>query len=137
MMFVWVAIGTGILCYWLNIMCQYDLETEKREGRIRYFWRLDKQRGMTMVLSLLMSIGLTWLFDQYHYGPLKVVRYLLLLALLYPIARQDAREKVIPNRWLFYILVCRGILFAAELICFPGMWIENIKFILIGGIASG
>ena len=99
MMFVWVAIGTGILCYWLNIMCQYDLETEKREGRIRYFWRLDKQRGMTMVLSLLMSIGLTWLFDQYHYGPLKVVRYLLLLALLYPIARQDAREKVIPNRW--------------------------------------
>lgn len=137
MMFVWVAIGTGILCYWLNIMCQYDLETEKREGRIRYFWRLDKQRGMTMVLSLMMSIGLTWLFDQYHYGPLKVVRYLLLLALLYPIARQDAREKVIPNRWLFYILVCRGILFAAELICFPGMWIENIKFILIGGIASG
>lgn len=137
MMFVCVAIGTGVLCYWLNIMCQYDLETEKRDGRLQYFCHLDKQRGITMILSLMMSTGLTWLFDQYHYGPLKVMRYLLLLALLYPIALRDAREKVIPNRWLLYILACRGILFVAELICFPDMWIDNIRFILFGGSVSG
>lgn len=137
MMFVGVAVGTGIVCYWLNVMCQYDMETEKKGGRGSYFLRLNKQRVVTLILSLIGNTGLTWLFEQYHYGPLKVVRYLLLLALLYPIARRDAREKVIPNRWLLYLLVCRGILFVAELICFPSLWIENVKFVLFGGAVSG
>lgn len=136
-MFVGVAVGTGILCYWLNIMCRYDMEIEKKDGRGTYFFRLDRRRGITLILYLAVSMGLTWLFDQYHYGPLKTVRYLLVLALLYPIALRDAREKIIPNRWLIYLLVCRGILFGAEIICFPDLWIENIRFVLFGGAVSG
>lgn len=136
-MFGCVAIGAGMLGFFLNIMCRYDLEADKGCGRWKYFFRMDKRRGIALVLCLLWSMGLTWLFVQYQYGPLKVVRYLMLLALLYPIAAEDFREKVIPNRWLVYILIGRGILFTAEVVCFPDLWKENIKFTLIGGAVSG
>lgn len=136
-MFVCVAVGTGIACYFLNVMCWFDRKTEKEGRRSRYFLHMDRRRAAMLAICLMLSMGLTWLFDQYHYGPLKVIRYLLLLALLYPIAIQDAKEKIIPNRWLIYILISRGILFVAEIICFPDLWIENIKFTLLGGMVSG
>lgn len=136
-MLVCVAAGTGVLCFFLQVMCRYDLETEKERGRWSYFFRMDKRRGIALALCLLWSMGLAWLFAKYRYGPLKTVRYLLLLAMLYPIAVEDFREKRIPNRWLVYILIGRGILFVAEMVCFPDLWAENIKFTLLGGIVSG
>lgn len=136
-MFICVAVGSGVLCYLLDIMCCYDLEIEKGCGRGKYFLRMDKRRGIAFLACLALCMGLAWLFAQYQYGPLKIVRYLMLLAVLYPIALEDAREKTIPNRWLVYILVCRGALFAAEIVCFPDLAIENIKFTLFGGAVSG
>lgn len=136
-MIVCVAVGTGIACYLLNVLCLFDMDGEKEGGRGRYFLRMDRRRAVMLVVCLALSAGATWLFDQYHYGPLKVIRYLLLLALLYPIALRDAREKIIPNRWLVYMLISRGVLFLAESVCFPDLWIENIRFVLFGGIISG
>ncbi|MCM1121381.1 MAG: A24 family peptidase [Eubacterium sp.] len=132
-----MAVGSGLLCYFLNIMCRYDLETEETDGRVKYFLRLDKRRGFFLLLCLVANTGLTLLFGEYHYGPLKVIRYLLLLAMLYPIAREDAREKRIPNRWLLYILVGRMCLFAVETVWMPSLILENIKFTLFGGLISG
>ncbi len=132
-----VAIGTGILCYLLNMMCRFDLETGNTESRGKYLLLMDGKRGIVLLLCLGLSMGLTWLFAQYGYGPLKAVRYLVLLAFLYPIAREDAKERIIPNRWLAYLLACRFALFVAELLCFPDLWMENIKFILLGGAVSG
>lgn len=136
-MFVSVTVISGVLCYLLNMMCQYDLESKKELSRGKYFLRMDKRKGITLVLCLILSAGFTWLFSQYHYGPLKNIRYVLLLGALYPIAWEDARERKIPNRWLIYSLLCRGILFLAEAICFPALLKENIIFILVGGMISG
>lgn len=121
----------------VNVLCQFDMEMGKESGRGRYFFRMDRKRAVTFAVCLVLSMGLTWLFVQYHYGPIKIIRYLLLLAFLYPIALRDAREKIIPNRWLMYILICRGVSFVAEIFCFPDLWAENIKFTLFGGIVSG
>ncbi|MDE6202863.1 MAG: A24 family peptidase [Lachnospiraceae bacterium] len=136
-MFVCIAVGTGIASYFLNVMCMYDRETERENGRGRYLMRMDRHRAVTFAVCLALCLGLTWLFVQYHYGPLKVIRYLLLLALLYPIALRDAKEKIIPNRWLVYILIIRAVLFMAEIVCFPSLWLENIRFTLAGGAVSG
>lgn len=136
-MFVWVAVGSGIVCYLLNMVCQYDMETGEKGGRSRYFLPTDRKKGIILMLCIFLCTGFMWLFDKYHYGPLKAVRYLTLLALLYPIALKDAREKIIPNRWLVYLLICRGLMFGAEIICFPALWLENIKFTLFGGAISG
>lgn len=136
-MVIGVGIGTGVLCYLLNMMCQYDEETEKKHGRRSYLLAMGKKRALVLALCIAGCVGMTWIFSQYDYGPLKSIRYLLLLAVLYPIARKDAREKIIPNRWLAYILVCRIILFAAEIVCFPDLWLENVTFILFGGAISG
>lgn len=136
-MIICVAVGAGLLSYILNMMCQYDLETEKNVGRLHYLFQIKKERGIFFLICIIFCLALTWLFSQYHFGPLKVIKYLLLLAGLYPIAWEDAREKKIPNRWLLYLLVGRGFLFLAETICFPAMLIENAGFLLFGGLVSG
>ena len=136
-MYVCTAVFSGLLGYFINIFCQYDLETVKREGRGRYLLRMDMGRGVLLAVCLASSGGLAWIFGQYGYGPLKIVRYLILLAVLYPIARRDAREKIIPNRWLFYILLSRVVLFLAEVFLFPALILENVKFILFGAGVSG
>lgn len=136
-MFIGVSVGAGLLCYLINVMCWYDLEIDKTAGRIRYFLRMDRKRCIFLILSLVLCLGLTSLFAMYHYGPLKIVRYLLLLSLLYPIAAEDARRKVIPNRWLLYILICRACLFVLEAVFLPVLIWENIKFILFGGMMCG
>ncbi len=136
-MLVCTAIGAGVACYFLNIMCMYDMETEKKGGRGKYLLQMDRHRAVLSVACLALCLGLTWLFAQYRYGPLKVMRYLLLLSLLYPIALRDAREKIIPNRWLVYLLMIRVMLFTAEAVCFPDLWLENIRFTLSGGLVSG
>jgi len=132
-----VGTGTGILCYLLNMLCRYDEEAGKEGNRLPYLLPMDRKRGITLAVCLAGCTGMTWLFAQYQYGPLKSIRYLLLLAVLYPIAWKDAREKRIPNRWLAYILACRMVLFIAEILCFPDMWLENIAFTLFGGAISG
>lgn len=131
------AIGAGILCYWVNIMCRYDLETGQTGRRIRYFLRMDRKRCVSFMAVMIVSLSLTRLFAWYHYGPLKVVRYLLLLAVLYPIAMEDARQKKIPNRWLLYILAGRGVLFVWEAVTMPSLIGENLIFTLFGGTACG
>ena len=116
-MYVCVAVFSGLLGYVLNLLCEYDsrcdTETEK-SGRGSYFFKMNKGRGILLAGCLLSGAGLAWLFAWYGYGPLKAVRYLLLLSVLYPIAKKDAEEKIIPNRWLLYILSGRAVLFLAE-----------------------
>lgn len=137
-MFVGVAAAAGILCYFWNLMCRYDLEVGAEETkRWKFLIRMERQRVPILAFCLAVCTGLAWLFMQYGYGPLKVVRYLMLLAILYPIARVDAREKRIPNRWLFYLLLCRGVLFLAEMFFFPALRAENVKFIFFGGMVCG
>ena len=118
-------------------MCGYDLEREEKKGCVEYFLRFDKRRGVFLLLCLAVNVGMALVFSKYGYGPLKIVRYLLLLAVLYPIAKEDAKEKRIPNRWLLYILVCRLVLFLAEAVWMPALIAENIQFIVFGGVVSG
>lgn len=136
-MFIEVSVGSGLLCYFLNMMCRYDLEADNMTGRIRYVLRMDKKRCLFLIVSLILSFGLTSLFVVYHYGPLKIMRYLLLLSLLFPIAVEDARRKVIPNRWLLYLLLGRVCLFVLEAVYLPAMILENLKFTLFGGMMCG
>lgn len=132
-----VAVGSGLLCYFLNMMCRYDLETEEKKGRMNYLFRIDERRGIFILLCLAVNAGMAFIFSRYGYGPLKIIRYLFLLAVLYPIAGEDAREKRIPNRWLLYILAGRLCLFIAEAVWMPALIMENIQFALFGGAVSG
>ncbi len=136
-MLVLVAMASAVLCYLWNLVCLYDGKTEKGTGRAGYLLCMNGKRGIALLVCFAFCGALTWLFSEYGYGPLKAVRYLLLLSLLFPIAREDAKEKRIPNRWLLYILLCRGALFTAEMFVFPAMRMENLKFTLLGGVISG
>ncbi len=135
----------GIVAYMLYCNCNYDLVKENSSdkdtgggtGRISYLFRMDRKRCGQFMLFLISALAAVVLLGFYGYGPLKIARYYLLLGLLYPIARQDAKEKQIPNRWLVYLLVLRSLIFIMESACYPELITDNLLFTLAGGLICG
>lgn len=122
-----VAIGCGVGNYVLYEVCMRDLHIKhKGKGRIA-----------VLAVLVLMSALFCGLFSFYGYGPVKILKYCLLMGGLVLIAYEDWREKRIPNRWLVYLLGIRAVLFAAESLLYPSACMDNIRFTLSGGICSG
>lgn len=71
------------------------------------------------------------------YGVLKVVRYLVLLVVMFFAAWIDQHSRKIPNRLLLWAIAARGILLAAEWILYPGvgsmLFISALLGLLLGG----
>lgn len=95
------------------------------------------RRWIILIPFLVAEALAVVVFKAYGYGPLKILRYCLLMGALVLIGYRDHKEKIIPNRWLLYLAGIRVILFAVESVCYPALIIENVKFILGGAAASG
>lgn len=131
------AVIIGVAAYIIHLNCKYDLMKEKSARRIKYLLKFDPKRICLLVLSLAAALAVAWLFSYYGYGPLKTVRYSLLLAFLVPVAREDARTKQIPNRWILCLLAIRIVIFILETIYYPSSFVYNIVFTMGGGIVCG
>lgn len=95
------------------------------------------RRWIILILFLLAEAFAVVVFKAYGYGPLKILRYCLLVGALVPIGYKDHKEKIIPNRWLLGLVGIRTVLFVAESVCYPSFIGENVKFILGGAAAGG
>lgn len=89
--------------------------------------------SIIMITSVLLSI----LFNQYGYGPLKSIKYCCLLWGLAPIAYRDLKTKIIPNRWLTYLIGIRLILLISEVAVYPDAVWDNFMFLIMGTFISG
>lgn len=132
-----VAVVIGIIAYIIYFNCNYDLGQEQDVSRIAFLLRVNRKRFLLIVLFWVIALPVTWLFSFYGYGPLKTVRYCLLLAFMFPIAREDARTKQISNRWLFYLYVIRIVIFILETVYYPSSFAGNLIFTISGGIICG
>lgn len=132
-----VAVVIGIIAYIIYFNCNYDLGQEQDLSRTAFLLRIDRKRVLLIALFWAVALPVTWLFSFYGYGPLKTVRYCLLLAFLFPIAREDARTKQIPNRWLIYLYVIRIVIFILETVYYPSSFADNLIFTISGGIVCG
>lgn len=132
-MYYILAISSAWIAYALWVKCMGELREEKKG----FFWELfyvDKKRVLCFILYLAASLGLVKLFFLYGYSPTKIIKYIILLGGLVPIAYEDVKEKRIPNRWLLYLCLLRLLLFGAESIFYPAAIAENFKFTLGGGL---
>lgn len=77
-----------------------------------------------------------FLFGRYGYHWTKMVRYILLSVFMTALGLIDSRERVVPNRILLCMLVLRGALLAAEMICFSA-YAKEILLSAVGGMAIG
>lgn len=133
----WIlGISCGIVSWLIILFCGYNKESEL-DSLIDYIFKFDYKRVLLFALCLIIDIGFVCLFVLYGYGPLKIIRYLLLLPFLVLISIRDAKEHIIPNRILIILLIIRVVLFAIDCFVFPEIILENIKFTLLGMFTSG
>lgn len=121
-----IAVGCSIGNYLLFEVFMSYMQLSTKKVRIVVI-------GICSVFSIIFSL----LFENYGYGPVKIIKYCLLMGGLILIAYEDMKEKRIPNRWLLYLTGIRVMLFVIETILYPTMLIENMKFTCWGGVVSG
>lgn len=142
MIYAMTAAGGGLFAYLFFWRCVYEVqikedETERKPPFLRGIVPDEKRKILLLAVSLTAAFFMARLFFAYGYLPTKVLKYLLLIGGLIPIAWEDRREKLIPNRWLLYLCCVRAVLMGIEAVLYPGMFVDNLIFTLLGGGVSG
>lgn len=77
-----------------------------------------------------------FLFVQYGYHWIKIIRYLGLIACLVILAVVDLRSRVVPNRVLICMFTIRALLLAGEIVLFSDYW-KEVLISAAGGAVTG
>lgn len=137
-----IMFGGGLFFYVFFYFCLYEQQGDKdeetnRNNLVQKLFPNGKRKIVALTVSFMAAGLLAKLFFLYGYLPTKVLKYLLLIGGLIPIAWEDWREKTIPNRWLAYLLCIRVVVFGIEVFVYSQMVVDNLLFTVIGGVVSG
>lgn len=92
----------------------------------------DKQKRKCLLLNLLVVAILIIEFVLFKYGPLKIVKYLVLVEALFLIAWKDNKEKIILNKHLLWMAGFRAFLLVIEWIAYPTYGFSILSGSLMG-----
>lgn len=84
------------------------------------------------VLGIAVCIGLLLEFIAFSYGPLKIIRYLVIAVGLFIISWQDIKERIILNKTLLLLSIIRLAIIILECIVYAQFVISIISSALIG-----
>lgn len=132
-----IGIGCGFFNYLLHLKWTQKEQTDQKGSSIRVIFSCTWKKMATLLLYLAAETFAAIVFTDYGYGPLKIIRYCLLMGALIPIGYRDYKEKTIPNRYLEVLAGIRGVLLIAELFAYPSVILDNIKFLLFGALIGG
>lgn len=99
-------------------------------------WTDKKFRNYTFA-AFVSGIGLSAIFSIYSYNVLKIIRYLILYAVLFLTAWIDQGNRRIPNKILKMLLGIRGILIVLEWLMFPQLGLAVLISALLGMLLGG
>lgn len=108
----------------------------------KIFWLKTQMQNqkfrILLIAGILMEIALAIEFVMFSYSVLKIIRYLILIAVMIFIAWIDHCDRKIPNRILLFLLSIRGIVLVVEWLVFPDMGaallISSLLGLSLGGI---
>lgn len=131
------GIGCGIFNYLLYWSGRYDLHAGQKNNWITEIFPNTWKKALMAVVYIAAGILFAFVFTKYGYGPVKTVKYCLLMGALVIIGYEDYKEKKILNKWLLILAGIRGILLIAEAVLYPAFIWENVRFTLSGAAAGG
>lgn len=132
-----IGFGCGVFNYLLNQAWAQKEHDNGKESVIRTMLPCTRARVITLLLYLAAEALAAAAFTAYGYGPLKIIRYCVLMGALIPIGYKDYKEKTIPNRYLAILAGIRGVLLIAESLAYPAVILDNVKFVLFGALIGG
>lgn len=134
------GIGCGLFNYLLYWTGRYDLHDGQKNNWINWIREIlpnTWKKALMAVCYVAAGLAFMLLFTGYGYGPVKAVKYCLLMGALVIIGYEDFKEKIIPNKWLLILAGIRGVLLAVEAVLYPAFIRDNVKFTLLGAAAGG
>ena len=133
-MIYFISIVSAVIGSLLYVICINDWKKtmlNESEG-----WSAKKKIPLHIII-MVMSFLFSSLFHEYGYGPVKSIKYCCLIWGLIPIALRDWKTKIIPNKWLIYLMAIRLFLFCVEWILYPDAILDNLVFMFMGAFVSG
>lgn len=115
--------GVGILC--LTLL-----------GGSRYYQRRFEKEALFQIrhyIAYALLLGAApFLFWDYGYGVLKILKLLILMSMLIVIGKIDKQERIIPNMLLLILIICRFLLLVGELLSYPQQGFVILLSIFLG-----
>ena len=74
---------------------------------------------MNLVIIILLEMAGIFLWKNYGYHWLKIVRYVVLTACLVPLGAIDYEQRIIPNKILLVMTGIRAVLLVGDLLAYP------------------
>lgn len=136
-MFYLLVVLSAVIAYLLYVTCMKELKEDSSGGLVKEWISFNPKRLLVLGAYLVATFVFIKIFYAYGYGPTKIMKYCILMGGLLPIAYEDYKEKRIPNRWLLYLIMLRGVLLIVESCLYPAAIRDNLLFTLGGGILSG
>lgn len=86
----------------------------------------------------ILCYAAAFLFIAYllEYGPVKILRYMVLAVALFYLAGVDIKSRIVPNRILLILTSLRILCFLPEAVLYPGYLGGFIKASLFGAVAA-
>lgn len=94
----------------------------------------DKHKRNYLFLNILVVVILIIEFVMFKYGPLKIVKYIVLVEALFLIAWKDSKEKIIRNKHLLWMTGFRAFLLVVEWIIYPSYGFSILMGSLMGAL---
>ena len=85
-----------------------------------------------LVIVILLELAGIFLWKNYGYHWLKIVRYVILTACLVPLGEIDYKKRIIPNRILLVMAGIRVVLLVGDLLAYPDYKWELVVSALAG-----
>lgn len=89
-----------------------------------------------LIFTAILCVLGTFLWWNYGYHWLKIIRYLCLTFFLIPIGAIDLEKRIIPNKILLVMLGIRALLLAGDLLAYP-TYAKELLISAFGGMLLG
>ncbi len=80
---------------------------------------LNAKKILPVIFLVLFSAGFGYVSWVLKFGPVKILRYYILVYTVYYLACVDLKTRIVPNRILLILLAVRTALFLAEALLYP------------------
>jgi Type II secretory pathway, prepilin signal peptidase PulO and related peptidases len=132
-----VSIITAIILYFITVYyldIRYKVEVKEKLEH----YSLKRKRNLIFAgMYLVLSIIIGFLYTQYNYIALTIVKAVYIIAFSIVFAYIDYKETIIPNKLLAVLLWSAIIIHLIEIAIVPDRWINIVGSSVIGMLVGG